>query len=493
VSVVVTAESGATRTYTVAVRRSSLYVKASNTGTDDRFGEVIALSADGATLAIGAPGEASDATGIDGDPSRDVAPQSGAVYVFRRSASGTWAQEAYVKADDTCAWCNFGGAVALSADGSVLAVGAFGEDAPTTDPLLSPSGAGAVHVFRRGVTGWAHEARFQANQVEDGDRFGAALDLSSDGETLAVGAPFENSAAIGVGGDEASNAATLAGAVYVFHHGDGAWTQQAYVKASNTDAYDRFGSAVALSSDGATLAVGAPYEASAATGVGGDGASNGARSSGAAYVFRSAAGAWAQEAYVKAFDTAPDDLFGWSVALSGDGATLAVGALGEDSNAVGIGGDAFSATALDAGAAYVFARGATGWAQTAYVKASNTGRGDEFGISLALSGDGTTLVVGAHREASNATGIGGLQTNNSANGAGAAYVFRRDAAGWSQQAYVKGSTTSDGRAGFGGAVALSADAETLVAGASYERSAATGLGGDETDRSLSTAGAVYLF
>ena len=116
-----------------------------------------------------------------------------------------------VKASNTGTDDRFGEVIALSADGSTLAVGAFGEDAPTTDPLLSPSGAGAVHVFRRGVTGWAHEARFQANQVEDGDRFGAALDLSSDGETLAVGAPFENSAAIGVGGDDASNAATLAG------------------------------------------------------------------------------------------------------------------------------------------------------------------------------------------------------------------------------------------------------------------------------------------
>jgi hypothetical protein len=493
VSVVVTAESGATRSYTVAVRRSSLYVKASNTGDGDSFGTAVALSADGSTLAVGAPNEDSDADGVDGDARSDAAPLSGAVYVFRRGASGTWAQEAYVKSNDSRADFRFGVAVALSADGSVLAVGATGEPAPAVGTMPPAPGAGAVHVFRRGVTGWTHELRVQASNVEGADSFGAALALSWDGDVLAVGAPFEDSAVTGVGGDEASNAALESGAVYVFRHDGGAWAQEAYVKASNTGGDDRFGSAVALAGDGATLAVGAPYEDSAVTGVGGDGSSNGARQSGAVYVFRSSAGTWAQDAYVKAFDTALDDLFGSSVTLSGDGGTLAVGAIGEASNAVGIGGDPFSATVLDAGAAYVFSRGAMGWSQSAYVKASNTGRGDQFGSAVAISGDGTTLVVGAPGEASNATGIGGVQTNNSAASAGAAYVFRRDATGWSQQAYVKGSNTSDGGAFFGGAVALSADAGTLVAGAFNERSAATGIGGDETERSLFTAGAVYLF
>src|SRR5215831_5975309 len=77
--------------------------------------------------------------------------------------------------------------------------------------------------------------------------------------------------------------------------------------------------------------------------------------------------------------------------------------------------------------------------QRAYIKASNTDRGDQFGSSVALSGN--TLVVGANFEASAATGVNGNQTDNSAHNAGAAYVFVRDGTNWSQQAYLKASNT----------------------------------------------------
>ncbi len=112
--------------------------------------------------------------------------------------------------------------------------------------------------------------------------------------------------------------------------------------------------------------------------------------------------------------------------MSGDGNTLAVGAIGESSAATGIGGSQTDNSAADAGAAYVFTRSisiAATWAQQVYVKASNTGSGDHFGTSAALSSDGTTLAVGATGEDSSATGIGGSQTDNSAAGAGAVYVF----------------------------------------------------------------------
>ena len=112
--------------------------------------------------------------------------------------------------------------------------------------------------------------------------------------------------------------------------------------------------------------------------------------------------------YVKASNTEMDDSFGYSVALSGDGNTLAVGALKEDSNATGIGGKQADDSASGSGAVYVFVRdGAGAWSQQAYVKASNTGAYDEFGYSVALSGDGNTLAVGTRYEGSNATGIGG--------------------------------------------------------------------------------------
>ncbi|EHL21181.1 Integrin alpha beta-propellor repeat-containing protein [Acidovorax sp. NO-1] len=145
--------------------------------------------------------------------------------------------------------------------------------------------------------------------------------------------------------------------------------------------------------------------------------------------------------YFKASNTGAGDLFGYSVALSGDGTTLAVGAYREDSNATGANGDQGDNSAVDAGAVYVFTRVGSTWSQQGYVKASNTDANDFFGTSLALSGDGNTLAVGATGEDSNATGINGDPVDNSATLAGAVYVFTRSGSTWSQQAYVKASNT----------------------------------------------------
>ncbi len=108
--------------------------------------------------------------------------------------------------------------------------------------------------------------------------------------------------------------------------------------------------------------------------------------------------------------------------MSADGNTLAVGARDEDSAATGIDGDQADNSALAAGAVYVYTRAGATWSQQAYVKASNTGRGDNFG-SVTLSADGNTLAVAAFREDSAATGIGGDQADNSAGGAGAVYLY----------------------------------------------------------------------
>ncbi len=171
--------------------------------------------------------------------------------------------------------------------------------------------------------------------------------------------------------------ATDSGAIYVFApDAAAAFAQQAYIKASNTDAEDWF-AGVALSGD--TLAVGAWLERSNATGIDGDQSDNSARWAGAVYVFtRDGAGVWSQQAYIKASNTNADDEFGFPLALSGD--TLAVGAVGENSNATGIDGDQSNNGAINAGAAYIFTRDGAGiWSQQAYIKASNTEAGDPFG------------------------------------------------------------------------------------------------------------------
>ncbi len=202
------------------------------------------------------------------------------------------------------------------------------------------------------------------------------------------------------------------------------WSQQAYVKASNTGHLDEFGISIALSDSGSTLAVGGVVEDSDATGINGDQFNERANASGAAYVFVRNGVTWSQQAYVKASNTGAADAFAWSVALSGDGSILAVSAQHEDSVATGINGDQASNSAPDSGAVYAFTRSGTTWSQQAYVKASNTETGDLFGYSLALSGDGATLAVGAPLEASAATGIGGDETSNAASGAGAIHIYR---------------------------------------------------------------------
>jgi cysteine-rich repeat protein len=404
-----------------------IYLKASNTEADDQFGVSVALSADGSTLAVGGFLEDGGATGIDGKQSDNSMLDAGAVYVFIRSGT-TWIQQAYLKASNPGERDQFGRSVALSADGSTLAVGAFSEDSGATgidgDPAdNSAVNAGAVYVFTRSGTTWRQEAYVKASNTDANDDFGVSVALSADGSTLAVGANAEDSAATGIGGSQADNSAGNAGAVYVFTRSGTTWSQQAYVKASNTDAFDQFGQSVALSSDGSTLAVGAFLEDSAATGIGGDQVDNSLANAGAVYVFTRSGTTWSQEAYVKASNTGGGDAFGQSVALSADGSTLAVGALSEDSAATGIGGDQADNSAGGAGAVYVFTRNGTTWSQGAYVKASNTGANDQFGGSVALSADGTTLVVGALREDSAATGTGGDQADNSSSSSGSVYVF----------------------------------------------------------------------
>lgn len=249
--------------------------------------------------------------------------------------------------------------------------------------------------------------------------------------------------------------------------------QTAYIKASNTDAHDRFGTDVAISGD--TVVVGAFQEDSRYSGVnvGAAGeADDSAADAWAAYVFVRSGTGWIQQAYLKPSNTDAGDTFGHSVAISTD--TLVVGAPGESSGAFGINAGAAAEgdnSAPSAGAVYVFVRTGATWTQEAYVKASNTGAGDEFGSSVSLSGN--TLVVGAYAEDSAATGVNpgaSSEADNSANWAGAAYVFVRSASTWTQEAYLKASNAEAGDV-FGWDVSVSGD--TVAVGAERARPGST--------------------
>jgi hypothetical protein len=213
-------------------------------------------------------------------------------------------------------------------------------------------------------------------------------------------------------------------------------TETQKIQASDKEADDRFGWSVAISGDYAI--VGAYLED-----TGGDAV-------GAAYIFKRDGTSWAEQAKIQASDKEAGDRFGRSVGISGDYAI--VGASHEDT-----GGE-------NAGAAYVFKRDGTSWAEQAKIQASDKQPTDEFGRSVAISGD--YAIVGAYLE------------DTGGDKAGAAYIFKRDGTSWTQQAKIQASDkqTLDE---FGFSVAISEN--YAIVGAHLEDT-----GGDN-------AGAAYIF
>jgi hypothetical protein len=343
------------------------YLKASNAEENDQFGTDVAI--DGDTVVVGAPledelGENVGAAYVfvrdgetwteqailrrpDGEPfyfiqvpnevaiSGDTIVVSAffydVVYVFERDpVSGVWSAGTTISDPNPQTVDRFGYGLAI--DGDTILIGAI-----TADNL-----AGAAYVYVRDGNGWTQQAYLQGANTEDGDRFGSSVAIS--GDTLAVGAFMEDSNATGVGGDQGDNGAVDSGAVYVFTREAGVWSQQAYVKATNTGANDRFGGRVSLSGD--RLAVAAHFEDGTAEDEGDDPAHV---NSGAVYVYTRAGTVWSPVTRLKASNHGGEDQFGYGLGLSAS--TLVAGALfessdpafGEDNNLL-----------LNSGAAYVF-------------------------------------------------------------------------------------------------------------------------------------------
>jgi hypothetical protein len=270
-------------------------------------------------------------------------------------------QLAVLKGSDTVSSDEFGVSVAVS--GTTAVVGTAGT-----------AYAGRAYVFTKTGSGWQQTAELDGSDTVAQDGFGSSVAVS--GTTLAVGA-----------GEHAKSA----GRAYLFTKTALGWTQVAELKGSDTVAPNEFGWSVAIS--GTTAVVGAIGHAKYA---------------GRAYVFAKSATGWTEVAELKGSDTVSKDAFGTSVAISGT--TVIVGAEGH---------------AHGAGAAYVFAKSATGWTEVAELKGSDTVAGDDLGASVAISG--TTAVVGAYGHAGDA---------------GRAYVFTETASGWTQVAELKGSDTT---------------------------------------------------
>jgi choice-of-anchor B domain-containing protein len=250
----------------------------------------------------------------------------GTVYAYARAAGGAWSEVARLTAPDAAGGDGFGNA--LAAHGSRLVVARMAEG----------QNRGAVYVLERSGSTWRHAARLAAADGAAGDRFGA--DVAVYGDVVAVGAP----------------AAGAAGAVYVFRRGAGGnWTQEAKLTASNAQAGDAFGAAVAVRER--RVVAGAPAQADRR---------------GGAYVFENGAAGWTELAQLVARTVSAGDMLGARVALLRDYAIAA--APGRDEGT---------------GAVYLFEKNpqAEGWAAFTRLFPYEATSGSQFGVSVLASGD----------------------------------------------------------------------------------------------------------
>jgi antibiotic biosynthesis monooxygenase (ABM) superfamily enzyme len=272
---------------------------------------------------------------------------------------------------------------------------------------------GAAWVFRRSGDTWSQQGtKLVGTGVIGQAGQGVSVALSADGETAMVGGPYDNS---------------RTGAAWVFKLSSDTWSQQGNKLVGNgSDGKAAQGASVALSADGNTAIVGGPHDDSKA---------------GAAWVFTRSGDVWSQEGKLVGTGAAGNAGQGSSVALSADGNTAIVGGPGDNSAA---------------GAAWVFTRSKGVWKQLGNKLVGTGAAGKAWqGFSVALSADGKTALVGGPGDNSNV---------------GAAWVFSRSGAEWSQQSGKLVATDVAGSAKHGYSVALSADGKTAMVGGPYDNS-----------------------
>jgi len=397
------------------------HIKASTSYAGLTFGWGVTLSHDGNTLAVGVH---ADSTGAN---------LSGSVYVYSRAGT-TWSEQAYLRASNLGQDDQFGLSLAISGDGNTLLVGAPYESSWATGVGTSQTdnnapNSGAAYVFTRAAGNWTETAYLKsASTDKNSDAFGNTVAISADGNTLAVSAPGEDSDATGSNGDESNYADPDSGAVYMFVRSGGSWVQQAFLKGPvyaqrPSHPAHHLGAALALSGNGDTLVVSSTIEDTDAVGINGTPTSAVVTESGAAYVFTRNAGAWAQQAFLKASNPDAQDMFGFSLDISDDGNIVAVGARGEASASEGVGGDQNDNSTYATGAVYSFRREGTTWQQLNYLHARDTDLGDMLGVSMGMSADGKSLIVGAYAEDGVYSGFNMPGDNNGAPESGAAYIF----------------------------------------------------------------------
>lgn len=366
-----------------AVAPRELKIAATDGSAKDSFGAAVAISGD--TAIVGAV--------FDDDLGED----SGSAYIFERASDGTWSQQAKLLAPEGQAGDWFGSAVAISNDTAIVGV---------PNAIENGVASGSVHVFIRSGAEWIHQAKLVPSVGAADDQFGYAIAVA--GDVVVVGAPADDEVATDAGGAyifkrsgtswteqdklvptpggaagyygvsvALSESTALVGAwddgtsknaglAFVYTTNGMAWTKEATLVATDADAQDTFGYSVALSGDTAL--------------IGSNGNDDLGTDSGAAYIFIRTGTTWSQDQKLVAADGEAGDVFGYSVAIWDDLAT--VGAYWDDDR-----GD-FS------GAAYTFSMTSGHWVEQDKHAPTDGIAGQKFGCSVALDGD--VVIAGAY-------------------------------------------------------------------------------------------------
>ena len=330
-------------------------------------------------------------------------------FTFKSTSNGTFtfeysisSKEVKVQTQNSEASDRFGSSIALSSDGNTMAVGA------PLDNVGSNSDQGSVYLFSKSGNNWVFQSQIFASDGAGADAFGSSVSISGNGNTLVVGAPGSDINSIG--------------AVYIFTRSSGVWTQQPKIviaynpAAMNPTFNNRQGSKVLVSSDGNTLFAGT--------------------SSGGQYIYSLSAGVWTQEA-----DLAQQNGFnifshqGNYAALSADGNTALLGY------------ESFPVNGVASGTAFFFSRTNGVWTLQAQVTPPNLNANSNFGSSVGLSADGNTAIIGSPY---------------SNSGKGNAFIYARSGSTWALQSTLnpQGNLLASI---FGSSVGISNDGNTVFA------------------------------
>ncbi|KPA12837.1 Dystroglycan-type cadherin-like domain protein, partial [Candidatus Magnetomorum sp. HK-1] len=325
-------------TFDVSVMPVEQKITATDVEAGDDFGYNVAMS--GNYAIIGAP---------DDD---DKGSNSGAVYIYQRSASG-WQQMSKITAEDGAATDYFGQMVAMDQD--YIIVSAHYDDHNYTNQ-------GSAYIYKRYGNNWHLESKIYASDKAENDYFGRSVSIS--GEWAIVGASHDD------------HWQTDQGSAYIFRRDGAAWTQFTKLYASDYAASDYFGYAASISENYAI--VGSYYDDDKGS------------ASGSAYIYYFDGSSWSQQAKLTASDGEASDLFGISVFISGDYAII--GAQNNDTNGA------------NSGAAYIFERDGTSWYQITKLTGNDELASDTFGCSVYLK-DGYAI-VGAKNDDDSVTNSG---------------------------------------------------------------------------------------